>query len=43
MKMFSEAVNTAVSGKSLEDVKKLSKIGGASLTTAAFQEALKNM
>jgi hypothetical protein len=40
---FVEAVNTALVGKRLSEVTPLSRIGGASLTTGAFNQALLSM
>lgn len=38
---FADAVNQAVKGKAIKDVRELATIGGSSLTTEAFKEALR--
>lgn len=38
---FADAINAAVKGKSINDVKDLTTVGGSSLTTEAFKEAVR--
>lgn len=38
---FADAINAAVKGKTMNDVKDLTTVGGSSLTTEAFKEALR--
>ncbi len=40
---FADAINTTISGKTLAEAKSIGVIGGSSLTTGAFKEALKSM
>ena len=43
MQAFADAINGEISGKTLEEAKEISVVGGSSLTTGAFKAALKSM
>lgn len=40
---FADAINTSVTGKTLEEAENIDIVGGSSLTTGAFTQALKDM